>query len=113
MIDHFVVLMVQGSNNVRALNLVNSGKTKFESENFAKMTNLHFLIVDGCNVSGDFGNISKELRFLQWRNMPLIHIPPSIKFLFNLISLDFSQSTKLARIWTESDPALEVCYVNL
>jgi hypothetical protein len=97
---------------VRSLNLANSQKHKFETKNFAKMRNLHFLILDGCDVSGDFESIWEELRWLRWRHMPMTHLPPILN-LSNLISLDFSHSTKLANVWTESDPALEVCYMNL
>ena len=62
--------MVQGLKKVRALNLANNRKIEFESKNLTKMTNLHFLVLDGCNVSGDLKIISKELRWLQWRYMP-------------------------------------------
>ena len=99
-------------NKVRALNLANSGRTKFECKNLAKMTNLHFFVLDGCYVSGDLGSISKELRWLRWRYMPLEFIPPTLN-LSNLISLDFSWSTMLANTWVESNSALEVhcCYL--
>jgi len=103
---------MQGANNVRALSLANSRKDRFDAMNFAKMTNLHFLILDGCDVIGDLGSMLNELRWLQWRYMPLTHLPLMLD-LSNLISLDFSYSTKLATIWAESDPAWEVCYLNL
>ncbi|KAG0575947.1 hypothetical protein KC19_5G042700 [Ceratodon purpureus] len=96
------------SNKVRAINLVNSQEHKFAFEDFAKMENLHFLILDGCNVSGNLEGISKELRCLRWRHMPLTNAP-SLLNLSNLISLDFSYSTKLANMWTQSDPVLEAC----
>lgn len=57
--------MTKGRSNVRALNLANSQKCKFEVENFTMMQNLHFLIMDGCDVSGDSQNISNELRYLR------------------------------------------------
>ncbi|KAG0615448.1 hypothetical protein M758_5G041800 [Ceratodon purpureus] len=96
------------SNKVRAINLVNTQEHEFAFEDFAKMGNLHFLILDGCNVSGNLEGISKELRCLRWRHMPLTNAP-SMQNLSNLISLDFSYSTKLANMWTQSDPALEAC----
>ncbi|KAG0601411.1 hypothetical protein M758_11G108300 [Ceratodon purpureus] len=97
-----------GYNKVRALNLAKSRKRKYECESFAKMTNLHYLILDGCDVSGNFDNVSKELRWLQWRNMPLKHVPRMWNFL-NLVALDFSNSPGLASIWSESDSATEGC----
>ncbi|KAG0615586.1 hypothetical protein M758_5G053300 [Ceratodon purpureus] len=96
------------SNKVRALNLAKSGGHKFAFEDFASMENLHFLNLDGCNVSGNLEGISKELRFLQWREMPLTSLP-SMLSLSNLISLDFSKSTKLANIWAQSWSSLEAC----
>lgn len=104
-------LLIQKSNKVRSLNLTNFQKQKYNAENFAKMPNLHFLILDGCNISGNFGVISKELRWLQWKYMPLKNLPPLLD-LSSLTSLDFSQSIELADMWAESNPALEVCYIN-
>ncbi|KAG0615516.1 hypothetical protein M758_5G047700 [Ceratodon purpureus] len=98
----------QKSNKVRSLNLANIQKQKYNAENFAKMPNLHFLILDGCDISGNFGVISKELRWLQWKYMPLKNLPPLLD-LSNLTSLDFSQSIELADMWAESNPALEAC----
>ncbi|KAG0564039.1 hypothetical protein KC19_8G078200 [Ceratodon purpureus] len=98
----------EGYNKVRALNLAKSWRRKYECASFAKMTNLHYLILDGCDVSGNFDNVSKELRWLQWRNMPLINLPQMFDFL-NLVSLDFAESPCLASIWTESNSATEGC----
>ncbi len=108
-----VLQMVQGSGKVRALNLSKWGKNRIvESEKIAKMANLHYLILDGCAVSGEFGSISSELRWLRWRYMPLTQLPPMQNF-SKLISLDFSESTEVANIWVESDPALEVCFTEV
>ncbi|KAG0586241.1 hypothetical protein KC19_2G074800 [Ceratodon purpureus] len=98
----------KGHNKVRVLNLANSRMRKFKYDDFEKITNLHYLILDGCDVSGNVGCVSKELRWLQWKNMPLTHIPSMLDF-SNLVSLDFSYSTYLANAWVESNPALEAC----
>ena len=105
-----MIVVVQNANKVRAMNLANSGSYSLDIENFVKMPNLHFLILDGCEVHGNIGSISKELRYLQWRHMPLTYIPPMLK-LSNLISLDFSESTKLVDTWIEGEPSLEVYYM--
>ena len=106
----FVVFsMIQGQNKVRVLNLANSRMRKFKYDDLEKMTNLHYLILDGCDVSGNICCISRELRWLQWRNMPLTHIPHMLDF-SNLVALDFSYSTYLANVWIESNPALEVSF---
>ncbi|KAG0563627.1 hypothetical protein KC19_8G046500 [Ceratodon purpureus] len=98
----------EGHNIIRALNLAKSRRQKYECERFGKMTNLHYLILDGCDVNGNFDIISKELRWLRWRNMPLVHLPRMFDFM-NLVSLDFSQSPRLASMWTESNSATEGC----
>lgn len=91
-----------------ALNLAGNQKRKFEVRNFANMPNLHFLsLPDGCRLNGNLRRLSKELRWLRWRNMPFAHIPPNLNLL-HLISLDFSESTSLAFLWMESDNNLEV-----
>ena len=86
----------------------------FDFEKFPKMRNLHYLVLDGCNVSGNLGGISKELRYIQWKYMPLTSLPP-IPNLSKLVSLDFFESTNLlVDILIESKLAFEViCHTNL
>ncbi|KAG0605590.1 hypothetical protein M758_9G071300 [Ceratodon purpureus] len=93
---------------VRALNLANGQELELKIEDITKMTNLHFLVLDGCFINGDFTTISKNLRYLRWRQMPVIQRPPILN-LNNLISLDFSYSSEVADLWAKSNPALEVC----
>jgi hypothetical protein len=92
---------------VRALNLTKSQERQFGAKNFTKMPNLHFLVLDGCNVGGNFGNIFKELRWLSWRYMPLNRLPNMLD-LSNLVSMDFSHNTQLATLWSEPNPQMEV-----
>ncbi|KAG0557221.1 hypothetical protein KC19_11G111500 [Ceratodon purpureus] len=87
----------QGPKKVRALNFANGGEHELGFEYFTKLTNLHFLILDGCFLTGDPTIISKKLRCLRWRHMPMIQRPPILN-LTNLISLDFSHSTKAASL---------------
>ncbi|KAG0607731.1 hypothetical protein M758_8G050400 [Ceratodon purpureus] len=103
-----VEVINQGPMKVRALNLANGGEHELEFEYFTKMTNLHFLVLDGCFINGDLTIISKKLRSLRWRHMPMIQRPPVLN-LINLISLDFSESTKAASLWAESNPTLQGC----
>ncbi|KAG0608202.1 hypothetical protein M758_8G087000 [Ceratodon purpureus] len=93
---------------VRALNVGNGGEHELESLYFTKMSNLHFLILDGCYINGDVTTISKKLRYLRWRQMPVIQRPPILN-LSNLISLDFSYSSEVASLWAKSNPTLEGC----
>ncbi|KAG0607740.1 hypothetical protein M758_8G051100 [Ceratodon purpureus] len=103
-----VEVINQGPMKVRAVNLANGGEPELKFEYFTKMTNLHFLVLDGCFLDGGHTIISKKLRCLQWRHMPMIQRPLVLN-LTNLISLDFSQSTNAASLWAESNSALEGC----
>lgn len=100
--------MLQGTDKIRGLNFAGSRKQKFEAEKFASMQNLHYLALDKCYVIGNFGCISKELRWLQWRYMPMAHLPAELD-LSNLGRLDLSFSTNLAFLWADSNASLEVC----
>ncbi|KAG0564195.1 hypothetical protein KC19_8G091100 [Ceratodon purpureus] len=93
---------------VRALNVGSGGEHELESLYFTKMRNLHFVILDGCFINGDFRTISKKLRYLRWREMPVIQRFPILN-LSNLISLDFSYSSEVASLWAKSNHALEGC----
>lgn len=58
-------------------------------------------------MDGDFICMLRELRCLRWRKMPFHHIPMGLKT-SHLISLDFSGSTNLASLWTESNENVKV-----
>ncbi|KAG0623115.1 hypothetical protein M758_3G149500 [Ceratodon purpureus] len=101
------IMKKQGTNKTLALSLVGSRKRKFEAEDFASMPNLHFLeLPDGCIVNGDFRCISTKLRWLRWRGIVLDCIPLGLD-VSCLTSLDFSMSTNLVTLWTESEGVLK------
>jgi hypothetical protein len=58
------------------------------------MERLHYLVVDGCEVSGDFKRFPKRLRYLQWRAMPYSQIPTTLD-LSSLSMLDLSKSDEV------------------
>lgn len=92
---------------MRLLNLTQGEKEKIKAKRFAELPKLHYLVLDGHEVEGKFGSNLAELRMLQWRNVPSSHVPPTLSFL-KLTSLDLSYSTNVAKLWTNSNPALEV-----
>lgn len=98
----------QGKKKVRLLNLTQGEKETIEAKKFAHLPNLHYLVLDGREVEGKFGSNLAELRMLQWRNMPSSHVSLTLNLL-KLTSLDLSYSAKLAKLWTDSNPALEAC----
>jgi ABC-type metal ion transport system substrate-binding protein len=68
------------------------------AKNYEGMKRLHFLLLKGVNVEGDFSNWSRELSWLQWINSDLLALPSKLK-LQNLAVLDLTSNKKLMRIW--------------
>jgi hypothetical protein len=98
------------TNRVRGLSV--AGKRNGAAcvaENYTSMNQLHFLLLDGCDVKGDFSTWSLELSWLQWRSSPLSALPLKLDLL-KLAVLDLTDSKSLTRIWP-SDSELEVEFV--
>ncbi len=68
------------------------------AENYEGMRRLHFLLLDGVNVKGDFSNWSRELSWLQWINSDLLALPSKLK-LQNLAVLNLTSNKELMQIW--------------
>ncbi|KAL3747520.1 hypothetical protein ACJRO7_016331 [Eucalyptus globulus] len=64
-----IVQARKGTDNVVALALLGS-RHNFTHEDFADLSKIRFLEMDGGNFTGDFENIFPELRWLCWRNCP-------------------------------------------
>jgi hypothetical protein len=102
-----VLWLLQGTNRVRGLSV--AGKVNGAAcvaENYTSMKELHFLVLDGCDVKGDFSTWSLELSWLQWRSSPLSALPLKLDLL-KLAVLDLTDSKSLTQIWP-SDSELEV-----
>ncbi|KAG0622297.1 hypothetical protein M758_3G087800 [Ceratodon purpureus] len=96
-----VALANQGTHKTMVLNLERSQKKHFEAKTFGKMSNLHSLILPhGGMIDGDLDGMSKELRMLQWTGMPFSSVPTRLN-LHHILSLDFSDSSDMAFLWTE------------
>jgi hypothetical protein len=68
------------------------------AKNYEGMRRLYFLLLKGVNVTGDFSNWSRELKWLQWINSDLSALPSKLK-LQNLAVLDLTSNKKLKQIW--------------
>jgi hypothetical protein len=68
------------------------------AENYVGMNRLHFLLLDGDNVKGDFSTWSRELSWLQWRNSDLSTLPLELN-LRKLAVLDLTSNQQLTQIW--------------
>ncbi len=68
------------------------------AENYIGMTRLHFLLLDGDNVKGDFSTWSRELSWLQWRGSDISALPLELD-LRKLAVLDLTSNKELTQIW--------------
>jgi len=68
------------------------------AENYIGMNRLHFLLLDGDNVKGDFSTWSRELKWLQWMNSDLSTLPLELD-LRKLVVLDLTSNEELMQIW--------------
>jgi hypothetical protein len=69
------------------------------AKNYNGMNRLHFLLLDGDNVEGDFSTWSRELIWLQWMNSDLSALPLELLDLRKLMVLDLNSNKKLIQIW--------------
>jgi hypothetical protein len=104
----FVVLcLLQGTNRVRGLSVAGKGNgAAYVAGNYTSMKELRFLLLDGCDVKGDFSTWALELSWLQWSSSPLSALPLKLDLL-KLAVLDLTDSKSLTRIWP-SNSELEV-----
>ncbi len=67
------------------------------AENYIGMTRLHFLLLDGDNVKGDFSTWSRELSWLQWTSSDISTLPLELD-LRKLAVLDLTSNKQLTQI---------------
>ncbi len=68
------------------------------AENYIGMSRLHFLLLDGDNVKGDFSTWSRELSGLQWMDSNLSTLPLELD-LQKLAVLNLTSNKELIQIW--------------
>ncbi|CAM6028798.1 unnamed protein product [Sphagnum balticum] len=92
----------EGTNQVRGLSTFGIGREGIGAtnvaENYIGMSRLHFLLLDGANVKGDFSTWSRELRWLQWMHSDLSALPLELD-LRKLAVLDLTSNKELMKIW--------------
>ncbi|CAK9220124.1 unnamed protein product [Sphagnum troendelagicum] len=105
--------VLQNKEVVRGLSTFGVGRGDINAtnvaENYIGMNRLHFLLLDGDNVKGDFSTWSRELSWLQWRNSDLLALPLELN-LQKLAVLDLTSNKQLMQIWPND---LEITYKDL
>ena len=73
--------LLQGIEKVRGLTTSgiqkrgNGNEAIWQAERFASLNELQILILEDCDVRGDFSKWSWEMRWLQWRHLNLNELP--------------------------------------
>ncbi|KAH8942659.1 hypothetical protein BDL97_13G004500 [Sphagnum fallax] len=92
----------EGTNKVRGLSTFGIGRGGIGAtnvaENYIGMRRLHFLLLDGDNVKGNFSTWSRELRWIQWTNSDILKLPSQLD-LPKLAVLDLTSNKELMQIW--------------
>nr|XP_016463294.1 PREDICTED: disease resistance protein TAO1-like [Nicotiana tabacum] len=88
--------VLQGNKGSKKVEVLKVDRRAFKGVNlstkaFKKMENLRVLIMDELHISGDFGMLSKELKWLSWKKCPLNCIPSNFPA-ENLVVLDMQES---------------------
>ncbi|CAK9862448.1 unnamed protein product [Sphagnum jensenii] len=103
----------EGTNKVRGLSTFGIGRGGIGAtnvaENYIGMSRLHFLLLDGDNVKGNFSTWSRELSWIQWTNSDILKLPSQLD-LPKLAVLDLTSNKELMQIWPND---LEITFKDL
>ncbi|BAT97008.1 hypothetical protein VIGAN_09034800 [Vigna angularis var. angularis] len=82
-----------------SLKLHSTTRACFKAHAFKKMKRLRLLRLYNVQLTGDYGNISEQLRWICWRGFPYKHIPSNFQ-LQNVIAMDLKYS-HLQLLWKQ------------
>jgi len=96
------VLQMQGTITVEGLvfKLPRTGRVCFTAESFMEMKRLKLLQLDCVDLVGDYGCLSKQMRWVNWQGFTLNYIPNDF-YQGNLVAIDLKHS-KIKQIWNEA-----------
>ena len=77
-----------------------ASKVSFNAESFKKMRNLRLLQLDRVRLVGDYGLLSRELRWLHWQGFARNYIPDDF-YLGNLVVFELKHSN-IKQVWKET-----------
>jgi hypothetical protein len=73
------------------LKLATANAKCYSTKAFKKMTRLRLLQLAGVKLDGDFGYLSRNLRWLSWNGFSSTHIPTNF-YRENLVSIELENS---------------------
>ncbi|KAG5042817.1 hypothetical protein JHK87_006732 [Glycine soja] len=94
-----------------ALQLHLSIRDCFKAEAFQEMKRLRLLRLDHVQLTGDYGYLSKQLRWIYWKGFPLNYIPNNF-YLEGVIAIDLKHSN-LKLLWKKTQVLQWLKILNL
>ncbi|XP_054780356.1 TMV resistance protein N-like [Prosopis cineraria] len=94
-----------------ALNLSRNNSLSLSTKAFKKMKRLRLLQLDRVKLDGDYGYLSKELRWLCWQGFPLENMPMNLS-LEKVVAIDLKWSN-LIKVWEKSQLLERLKILNL
>ncbi|CAJ1949647.1 unnamed protein product [Sphenostylis stenocarpa] len=94
-----------------ALKLNFTSRDCFEASAFKEMKGLRLLQLDHAQLTGDYGYLSKQLRWVCWRGFPFKYIPNNFD-LKGVIAMDLRHST-LRLLWKKTQVLQSLKILNL
>ncbi|XP_027907972.1 TMV resistance protein N-like isoform X2 [Vigna unguiculata] len=93
------------------LKMHSTSRDYFEAHAFKKMKRLRLLQLDHVQLAGDYGYLSKQLRWICWKGFPSKYIPNNFH-MENLIAMDLKYSNLLL-VWKQSQVLEQLKFLNL
>ncbi|XP_022641780.1 TMV resistance protein N-like isoform X2 [Vigna radiata var. radiata] len=94
-----------------ALKLNLNNRECFKADAFEEMRSLRLLQLHHVELMGDYGHLSKQLRWICWQGFPSKHIPENF-YLEDAIAINFKHSN-LRQVWKEPKVLLMLKFLNL
>ena len=98
----FFLLHMQGTETIEALifNLQRTGRGSFSTNTFQDMKKLRLLQLDRVDLTGDFGYLSKQLRWVNWQRSTFNFVPNDFDQ-ENLVAFELKYSN-VKQVWKET-----------
>ncbi|CAJ2634986.1 unnamed protein product [Trifolium pratense] len=93
------------------LKLQRTSRVCFSANSFKEMKNLRLLQLDYVDLTGDYGYLSKELRWVHWQEFAYNYIPDDF-YMGNIVVIDLKHSN-IEQVWNESKLLWNLKILNL
>ncbi|XP_058743464.1 disease resistance protein RUN1-like [Vicia villosa] len=99
---HDILTKNSGTETVEGLvlKLQRTSRVSFNANSFKEMKNMRLLQLDCVDLAGDYGCLSKELRWVCWQEFTMNYIPDDF-YLGNLVVIDLKHSN-IKQVWNET-----------